>query len=88
MDLTLKLNNQLALALNDLKEKVVVDGIEYQFDVSTFKKNGETVVIQVTVDGFEDGDWDEELTNVYHIGEEINTKRDPWVQKILSILLK
>lgn len=88
MNLTLTLTNELALELKNLKKGIVANKIEFQFDVSTFKRNGQTVVNQVTVDGFENGDWNEELTNVYHIGEEINSEKDLWINNALREILK
>lgn len=76
----LKLTTEASLLLN---ERVLKDGnVEYHISTSTYKKNGERVLIQMAVDAFEDGEWEHELSSIYELGDIIEAKHDDWLRLI------
>lgn len=80
-----KLNNKLGLALNEVSS-VEVNGFTYRFDVSTYMKNDQKIVAHVIVDCYIDGEWDDEFSDSFHIGDVIDTKTSPWLYPFVALL--
>lgn len=73
-----KLTNKVALTLAKVNS-IEVEGVEYRFDVSSFKMNGAQIVNQMTVDGYIDGDWEADYSICFHIGDELTPDECPWL---------
>lgn len=80
-----KLNNKLGLALNEVSS-VEVNGFTYRFDVSTYMKNDQKIVAHVIVDCYIDGEWDDEFSDSFLIGDVIDTKTSPWLYPFVALL--
>lgn len=77
---TIELTNSKALELENL-EIEVLDRL-YIFDISTINAGGRKVVNQITVDGYENGEWDDELSAVFYPNEKVSAQDFEWVQFI------
>ena len=72
----MKLTKEIALWY---KDKVIeIGNLSFEFSVEGPKLYGELLVAALTIDAFENGEWDHELSNTYQLGDIINPEHEPW----------
>lgn len=83
-----KLTNEMAIRLDGMTIHNFTN--VYEVSTSTYKKNGEKITIEMTVDGYrtdsnnpEELEWDEEISCTVHVGDDISDYAEyEWAQYI------
>lgn len=73
----LKLTTEVAMKLDD--RTVNWNDVEYNISTSTYKRNDETVLAEMTVDAFKNGEWLHESSCVYYENDVIDSEYDEWL---------
>lgn len=74
------ITTRTALLLNE--RELVNENVKYQINTSTFKKNDKTILAEMSVDAYIDGQWDPNLSRCYQLGDKLDFDCDEWLALI------